>query len=335
MPILFTFSKIFEKIVEKRNENYDNHKYPVIKVNRPVISIGNISTGGTGKTPVVEFIAKLLIQKGIKPGIIGKGYKRKNAGVCVVCDGSNHFASIEDSGDEMLMLARKLKVPVVVHEKKHNAAIYLAENFRVDVIIVDDGFQHRGLHRDIDIVILDEKSIAKPYLVPKGRLREPLSSLNRADIILINNSITIPENLISQYQSKIIRFETKFSAPYNIRFSKSGILDKDNVYAFCGIANPKRFIESLWSINCEPAGKFFFRDHYKYSRSAIEFIIGEAKDKKCNFLITTEKDAVKLALYLDIFKDNSMECFVLPMIVEINEGKENLIKKISNLKVIS
>ena len=331
MPILFTFSKIFKKIVEKRNENFNNHKYPVYKVNKPVISIGNISMGGSGKTPVVEYIAKLLIEKGLKPGIIGKGYKRKNAGVCVVCDGSNRFASIDDAGDEMLMLASKLNVPVVVHEKKYIAAQYLAENLPVDIILVDDGFQHRWLHRDIDIVILDEKSIAKPYLFPKGRLREPISSLERADIILINQSINVPANLYNQFQSKIIRFETKFSEPYNIETNESGNIDKENIFSFCGIANPKRFIESLASLNYRTIYKHFFRDHHCYTEKDIYFIITQAKQNNCSSIITTEKDAVKLTPFLKIFSENSVKCFVLPMVVDINQGKEKLFDMIGRM----
>ncbi|MDQ1266970.1 MAG: tetraacyldisaccharide 4-kinase, partial [Bacteroidota bacterium] len=183
--MLSALSKIYGAAVVWNNKRFDSGSIIPVKCKAPVISIGNISAGGSGKTPFTIMLTKEIIRMGYRPAIVGKGYKRKSRGLKIVSDGIEIFTNPVEAGDEMFMLAERLRVPVIVHDTKAEAALVADNRFKPDVIIIDDGFQHRGLYRDLDIVLLDAASLERPYLLPKGRLREPLSSLNRADIISI------------------------------------------------------------------------------------------------------------------------------------------------------
>jgi len=334
--LLRLFENIFGYFVERRNRSFDLNRIEQYKGKIPVISIGNISVGGSGKTPFTIELAKLLLERGIRPAVIGRGYKRKSKGGIIVADGKQILSSAEEAGDEMLLIAQKLNVPVVLHQKKYEAARIVEDNFNVDIILLDDGFQHRKLHRNLDIVILDSKTIEKPYLLPRGRLREPLKSILRADIICLYSE--------NDYR-KIAGFVGNDAELFYISVKKDGIYNLENYNhlaihsalqqgnfnnihlnevlknkekkfaTLSSIANPERFFNSIDGINFFHS--FIFKDHHQYSKKEILKIIKCCKNIDINSLITTEKDAVKLYRFNELFKSNSIFVYVFSIKIDI------------------
>jgi len=334
--LLKLFENIFGSFVERRNNSFDLNKIEQYRGKIPVISIGNISVGGSGKTPFTIELAKLLLESGIHPAVIGRGYKRKSTGGIIVSDGKQILSSAEEAGDEMLLIAQKLNVPVVLHQKKYEAARIVEENFNVDVILLDDGFQHRKLHRNIDIVILDSKTIEKPFLLPRGRLREPLKSILRADIICLysesdyRNIAGFISNDAAVFYISVKKDGIYYLAKYNpiacdSEFQKENYInvpfeevlnDKEKKFAtLSSIANPERFFNSINDIRFSHS--FIFQDHYQYSEKDILKIIKNCKNKDINSLITTEKDAVKLYRFNELFKSNSIFVYVFSIKIDI------------------
>jgi len=187
---LLPFSLLFRLAVYLRNLLYDFNLLPIVKLNVPVISVGNLTVGGTGKTPAVEYIARLLLSNHLRPAIVTRGYGRKQLGTVVVSDGEKICSAIEAGGDEALQLAKRLQHAVVIaDEKKFRGAQYAWENFKIDAVIVDDGFQHRKLHRDLNIVLIDVPSFFENrWMLPAGPFREPFGSVSRADVVIFSNA---------------------------------------------------------------------------------------------------------------------------------------------------
>jgi tetraacyldisaccharide 4'-kinase len=183
--MLMLLAHIFGWFVARRNRTYDQGKRPLIRLQVPVISIGNVSAGGSGKTPVTELVVNLLRSIRRNPAVVARGYKRRGSGIVVVHDGVRIRTDWTKAGDEPFMLATALDVPVVVGPHKGDAAVYAAGSIACDVVVVDDGFQHRDLYRDLDIVLVDTATVADQRLLPAGRLREPLTSIGRADVVVL------------------------------------------------------------------------------------------------------------------------------------------------------
>ncbi len=320
-------SYIYGVIVTRRNNNFDKNPDSLVKLNTPVICIGNLNVGGTGKTPFVQMLTWLLLSNNVKPAIIGLGYKRKSKGTVIVCDGEKILVDARTAGDEMFLLAESLGVPVVVNERKYKAAQIAEEMFKPDVIIVDDGFQHRKLYRDLDILLVDKDTILKPELLPKGRLREPLSSAGRADVICYTTD-TYPSKEFSDLISKgtieiaVDVFEGKPIDLITKRYFNPRQLGsiKKSVYAFSGIAKPKRFLSLLKRNRWDVVGSRNFGDHHTFNAKDIKEIIKSALALECKTLVTTEKDATKLAQFADIFNENKMLCVVYPIRLKITNG---------------
>ena len=268
--LLCPLKLIFYTGVTLRNWCYDLGIYNKRQFNIPIISIGNIAFGGTGKTPMVIDLCEKLKQKDYKPAVISRGYKRKSNNLVVVNDGANTIADVNSAGDEPYMIATKLMdVPVVVSNKKVQAAEYVVENFKdVNIIIMDDGFQYRKLERALDIVLLNG-------LECSGILREPKNALKRADIVL---------TLDKQYS--IYKFSDN---------NFNSATPDEGVYAFCGIANPKSFSDFLKSANINVNGESIFEDHHEYSNQSITELQNLINKSNANSIITTEKDLVKLS----------------------------------------
>lgn len=335
--MLRALSNIYGYLVSRRNKQFDSGRLEIIKMNSPVISVGNISTGGTGKTPFAIMLANKLIEMGYQPSVAGRGYARKKKDISIISDGNEIFGSVADAGDEMFMLAQKLHIPVVVNDSKVKAAKILDDTFNPDLIIIDDGFQHRWLNRDLDIVLIDERTLANPELMPRGRLREPLTSLSRADIIVIIGDVE-DIRAIEDYSknSLIIRANTITDKEYNL-FSDYPIDDeerskaKEKAIAFSGIANPKKFhtslIENAWNI----ADSISFPDHYRYSKSDLLKIEKRCRKYNTNNIITTEKDAVKLIEFREFFIENKLNCYVFSIEMIIIEKEEEFFQKIVSI----
>jgi tetraacyldisaccharide 4'-kinase len=255
----------------------------------PVISIGNISFGGEGKTPVVVSLAKFFIQKGIKPAILIRGYKsKKELKGDIVSKEKVAKGDWEDVGDEALLIAENVpSAPVITGKNRINSA-YKAIEMGAKLIILDDGFQYRKIQREYDIVIVSPQ--------PSFR-REFLSSISRADAILINEDFS-KEEFIKKIRKigndiPIFKFRTLHLGFIDRNGSKIN-LQGEKVIAFCGIANPLRFLESLKSLSVKPEKIIFFPDHYKFTSKDMKKIEMEAEKAGSKIALTTEKDFIRL-----------------------------------------
>lgn len=275
-----------------KNKLYDNNIIKPKKVDAFVISVGNITTGGVGKTPVVSEIAKYLIAKGEKVAIISRGYggKLSNKNINVISDGENIFYNAKLSGDEPFWLAKNTQGAIVITSKdRYKAALYAIEKFKITNIILDDGFQHRKLYRDLDIVLMDsEKGFGNERLLPAGPLREGTESFKRINKLVIvskNTDHTRAEKL-SKIMSKKMNIptfvcKTEPDCVYNIKTGELLPLHTD-VTAICAIGQPEQFYKFLTDFNIK--NTVTFDDHHSYIEQEIPQGI----------IITTEKDAVKM-----------------------------------------
>ena len=267
-------SALFGAGVKARNALYDSGVFKVHKLARPVVSVGNISVGGTGKTPFVIALGELLKQRGIAFDILSRGYGRSSTGIAVV----NPNGSRAQFGDEPLLLARKLGMPVIVGADRYQAGLLAEKQFSSSLHLLDDGFQHRRLHRDFDIVLLPAADYADT-LLPIGRLREPLPALLRADAVALPDPLDQPLNVKSVWQ---VRRQLELSHP-------SGKL-----IAFCGIGRPKQFFEGLKTAGQELASEVVFRDHYSYGQRDVDHLLEFKTRTGADGFIITEKDAINL-----------------------------------------
>ena len=280
-----------------KNYLYDNNIIKPKKVNAFVISVGNFTTGGVGKTPVVAEIAKYLINKGEKPAIISRGYggKLNNKSVHVISDGINLYYKADDAGDEPYWLAVNIDgCAVLTCSNRYNAAKYAVENLGCTKIILDDGFQHRKLHRDLDIVLVDsEKMFGNENLLPAGPLREGIEGFKRLDkLVIVSKNIdhARAEKLAKIMEKKqgIAVFVCKTEPDYVYNIISGEHLEKGSeITAISAIGQPEQFYKFLEK-DFIIKEKITFDDHHQYSLSDIENIEG--------YIVTTEKDAVKLAL---------------------------------------
>lgn len=276
------------------------------KLQQRVIAVGNITLGGTGKTPTVMHIASVLLRHGRHPVVISRGYGRTDESeVMVVSDGLRVLADARVGGDEPVLMASRLAgVPVVVGSNRFRAGLLAQEKFHNDIVILDDAFQHRKLHRDLDIVLVDA---ADPFgsgrLFPAGILREPLSGLARADAVLITNMdrTSDPESLkrkVRRYtKARIFTSRQVPAGLVNITNGESrdlAALQRAAVLAFAGIARPASFVSMLRSLGATVKAEFAYPDHYQYKKSDLAGIFEESANRQVSLIITTEKDAVRL-----------------------------------------
>lgn len=330
-------AKTFGALVNIRNKKYDENG-AVIQVSTPVISVGNLSVGGTGKTPFVIMLAKYFLSKNLKPGIVGLGYKRKSDGEIIVCDGNSILVDAETAGDEMLLIALSLNVPVIAHESKSEAAKSMAEKFKPDVILVDDGFQHRNLYRDLDIVLIDRETVENPHLMPEGRLREPIESLKRADIVSFTGNFEITQKILDNIDETAVQIKVKALQGTPYQFYNSEKIDtkevrqiKSGIVAFAGIAKPNKFRDMLQNSGYNIADFINFSDHHIYKESDIKKISDICKKNNVNFFGTTEKDFVKISKFKNQFQELGLEGFVFPIALHISEGKHHFFKTIDSV----
>jgi tetraacyldisaccharide 4'-kinase len=314
---LWPFSLIYWVVTELRAYAYKIGLFRSHKASVPVISIGNIVAGGTGKTPMTIYVAQILLDKGMKVAVLSRGYKRKSkrkeqkSNTLVVSDGLSILCPLEEAGDEPFLMASRLlgtkEKPgaMVIVGKDRVAGAEKAVELGAQVIILDDGFQHLRLKRDLDIVLLDSQ---KPYdngwLLPAGMLREPkVMVLTRCTEIISNFKFQISKSVIFNTQHKIGRF-FGFADRQAADIEK---LKSSRILLFSGIARPESFEQSVIEAGLSYISHFKFSDHYRYSPNQLKQIAKKAED--CDFLLTTEKDAVKLPPGLDLGKP----LFVLPV----------------------
>ena len=329
-------SFVFKLISSIRNYLYDNNFLSINSINIPIISIGNLELGGTGKTPTVLFLAKSLLKNHYKPGIVSRGYKRSSSGQRLVTDGKKIFLSVEEAGDEPFLLAQNLKnIPIVVNKDRFAASNYLKSNFNVNVIVLDDAFQHRKIKRDIDILLINTNTPLKNLtLFPKGVLRESFVNYKRASVLLFCNKIKSNDKSINDFYNRI-NFKNKFSCSFifNLYCTKSlSHLEpktiSENVFAFCGIGNPNSFFKTLQRMNIKLKVFKAFKDHQQYSKKIVNNLIDAIKRNNICYIITTEKDYIKLPNFFTA----KFRVIILKLALNSNVNFEKyIIKKLSSL----
>ncbi len=270
-------ASIYGTGVRVRNALYNRGTFAQQKLEKPVVSVGNLSLGGSGKTPFVLLLGELLKARGIPFDILSRGYGRKTRGVRLVDPGG----SSGDFGDEPLLMARRLGVPVVVGEDRVAAGQFAEQRFQSQLHLLDDGFQHRALARVFDIVLVTPED-ARDRLFPAGRLREPLTALSRADAVVLTSGAS-PE-----------AFPLDGKLVWRVR---RGISPRDvpsRPVVFCGIARPKNFLLQLRTAGIEPAAEALYRDHHAYTEPDIRDLLKLRQKSEADGFVTTEKDAVNL-----------------------------------------
>jgi tetraacyldisaccharide 4'-kinase len=268
---------LYGSVTALRNTLFDRGVLSSRRLEQPVVSVGNLSVGGSGKTPFVIALGELLKTREIRFDVLSRGYGRKTRGVLVVeSDGK-----ASDFGDEPLLIARRLGVPVIVGESRYDAGQLAEQKFQPQLHILDDGFQHRSLARDFDIVLMTENDLGD-RLLPLGRMREPLSSLARADAIVLPPGLAVDHPALQQKPVWHIERELLLPKP------------PSRPVVFCGIAQPVQFFAQVRAVGISPAAEMIFRDHHAYSLHDIQALIRECRDSRADGFLTTEKDAINL-----------------------------------------
>ncbi len=289
-----------------RNYLYDKGVLKIKKIDATVICIGNITVGGTGKTPAVQYFARYFTAKGKKTAVVSRGYKGKRKyDPLIVSDGKNILAKVEESGDESFLHAKKLINPVIVGRDRYKAASLAKDKFASQVIILDDGFQHRRLHRDKNIILIDAGNPFGEFkLLPEGQLRESLNGLNRADYFIISKSDLVEKEKIDTIEDHLKKYKKPvfkaIHAPDNIKnMQTEKVCDLENirdkkVLLFTSIANPKNFRNTVEKFAPKYIEMYTKPDHSYFANDDFEIIENIVNDKKIDMVLITEKDMVKL-----------------------------------------
>ncbi len=296
--LLLPISIIYNTIIFTRNLLYDKQIFKSEKLSVPVISIGNITAGGTGKTPFTISLAKMLQKNGYKVGIITRGYKRKSKGQIVVSIGKGPEYSAEICGDEPYLMAQKTSGINIIADKNRISAGKTATNkYECNIILVDDGFQHRKLARDVNILLWDSYADPnKESVIPTGRLRESFKGLNRASFIVITRTDSPPEHIEKFFKKKKLQIFTaptiidQLLNPYSKQMIEPDKINNKSVYAFCGLGNHGQFFDTIKTLNPQKLITSKFPDHFKYTENHIQQIQKQSVESKCDYIITTEKD---------------------------------------------
>jgi tetraacyldisaccharide 4'-kinase len=280
-PLLAPFTLVYASLVRARNARFD--RMGAQRLRWPVVSIGSLSVGGAGKTPLVICLARLLERDGFRPDVLSRGYGRSNKGVRRV----DSAGDAERFGDEPLLIARAAGVPVYVGARRYEAGLLAeAEIAGEGVHLLDDGFQHRQLARNVDIVVV-HRSDLRERLLPAGRLREPLSSLERAGVIVLRQEDAELESTLRAYVGKECRF-------WRMQRSLSLWSPAKHALAFCAIARPAEFFAALAATGVEVVERMSFRDHHRYTAADIDRLAELGRRHGCDAFVTTAKDEVKL-----------------------------------------
>jgi len=284
--------------VAVRNAAYDRGLLAVARVPALVVSVGNLSVGGTGKTPAALWLAERLAARGRRVAIVARGYRKRRRGVVVVGTGAGPLVDPDDGGDEAVMLARRFAGPVVAAERRADAAAHACRAFGCDAIVLDDGFQHRALHRDADLVLVagDPRALR---LLPAGPLREPAVALRRARAVLLLDGTPAgarPGGAVGAawpptFRGRIV--PRALVRPQGAAWIEEGLgsLAGVAVVAVAGVARPERFLASLAACGARVTRHLRFPDHHRYGAEDVRAIAAAAREAP---LVTTEKDLVKL-----------------------------------------
>lgn len=294
-------SYLYGEAARRRCAWYARHPDARRRLARPVLSVGGLAVGGSGKTPLVSHLARLLLSMGERPAVLSRGYARRAAvdGVVIVRDADAIRADLARAGDEPLMLARALDGAVVVVSPQRYLAGRLAElRLGATVHVLDDGFQHLALERDADLLVVTPDELEDPRVLPSGRLREPVSAAARADAVLVAAATDADAAAVAARLGvpRAFRVRRSLGAPRLVEPPGQVVTlaPGSRVLGIAGIARPARFFEDLKTAGVDVAGTLAFRDHHPFSRRDIEDIVKLAHRLRVDVVLTTEKDLVRL-----------------------------------------
>jgi tetraacyldisaccharide 4'-kinase len=328
--IAFAISLPYRLIISFRNWLYDKKIIASVKLPCPVISVGNITVGGTGKTPCVIMLAQMLQFHGFKPAILSRGYGGKNTtSVNIVSDGKNILLNSKTAGDEPFLMAQSLRsIPIIIGPQRIKTGRAAINRFGANVLICDDAMQHRQIFRDINLVLLDSQDpLGNGHVLPRGKLREPISGLKRATAFLLTRADEKPEtesisaNLTQSVNipifTSIHKLQDVIKGDYSEKLPISNLAGK-KVCAFCGIAKPESFKKSLLAAQTDILSFDAFPDHHNYTRAEIEIIKSKFNNYKADIIITTQKDGMRL----QIFEDFLNLIYMMRIEMEITPSRE-------------
>ncbi len=340
VPALALASLPYRAAVALRNRLYDRGLLRLARLPCPVISIGNITVGGTGKTPLAIMLANLFRERGYRPAILSRGYGGAGLPLCVVSDGNRVLATAAEAGDEPLLMAQSLDgIPVVTGADRITTGTYAIGKLKANILILDDAFQHRRLFRDLDIVLIrNAEPFGNGHLLPRGPLREPASALKRADVIVLGSSADMADDAVAaphwppeSHPPPLFRGYYRPTAL--LQDGKEPVqtpesLQGKKICAFAGIANPASFRETLGSLGGNIVAFLAFPDHHPYSAADIEDIRKTCTASGADITVTTEKDGMRLSHYPPFRR----EVFLLRVEMDIapsrNEFAEFILKRL-------
>jgi tetraacyldisaccharide 4'-kinase len=285
--LLLPLSCFYWILVWIRNWGYDVGVCKIDTLTKPVISIGNATVGGTGKTSLIIHLARVLNKQNYKIGILSRGYKRSGKEPLLVSSNGKIYCNWSDCGDEPYLIAselNKLKVAVAVATNRFDAGKLILARDDVDLFLLDDGFQHRSLARQLEIICAHHKSFFNSFVLPAGNLRETGNYTKRADLIVDIGKAT---------NEKHFRAIRNISGFHNLMGTPPD-LEEFKAFVFCGIGNPNDFIADLKKYGVQVVGFKQFRDHHAYRQQDLDYILSGARSAFANVIITTQKDAVRL-----------------------------------------
>lgn len=302
--LLLPVSLLYGLVTEARNLLFYLKWLPVYQSKLAVISVGNLTAGGTGKTPFTIWLARQLA-KDYPVAVVSRGYRRKSKGLKIVSNQGKILATPEEAGDEPYLIARKLKnATVLVAEKRKQALQWLEQNSAVKVVILDDGFQHRFVQREVDIVLFKKASqFLWDFMLPTGNWREFPWHIRRAHFVVLSEEQQLPlvaaqKQFLAKTQSQNL-VDCQFNVVKNLRQMQG-----TKVAAFAGIANPEQFFKQLEKAGLKVAKKFPFGDHYHFTKQDVQKMFKFCQQQKIEYLLCTEKDLVKVC---NLLQDNPSE----------------------------
>ena len=293
-------------IINLRNWLYDKEILAVVKLSCPLISVGNITVGGTGKTPCVIMLARMLRSGGFRPAVLSRGYGGSSTkSVNIVSDGKNILLDSQTAGDEPFLMAQSLKnIPVIIGSQRIRTGRVAISQFGANVLICDDAMQHRKIFRDIDLVLLDSQiPLGNGFVLPRGKLREPIVCLKRASALMLTRTdeTAQADNINTKLAqlgnipifTSIHKIQDVIKGDYSDIWPISKLSGK-KVCAFCGIAKPDSFKQSLLTARAQISSWDTFPDHHNYSLAELETIKNKFNNHKADIIITTQKDGMRL-----------------------------------------
>lgn len=333
-PVLYLPAKLYEAGVRARAWLYEHSWQEQKRLPAPVISVGNLTVGGTGKTPCVAWLANYLQTSGQAVAILSRGYKRASQGRVEVSDGKAILCEAATAGDEPYLLAQSCPgVRVVVDQDRYAAGQWLAERAKVTVFLLDDGYQHLRLRRALNLLLVDATDeLAEARMVPFGRLREPLTAMRRADAVLVTRADqpfdqTRLEQAVRQhtrpdtplfYSSHRLTTLCSLTQPGAAPLAIASLAGKA-VAAICGIARPERFYGDLQKAGMRRVWQQSFADHHRYTPTEFAAILAAAQRAQATAIVTTEKDAANLA---DLAHSSPLPVYAAQLAFQCHQASE-------------